>query len=146
MLIVAPVTVRTGEAADHSALIGVDTYASAHPSRAESLREALSRGECLVAEAEGVAIGYAVLNYTFFGFGFVPLIVVAPSRRRLGVGSALLRKARAQCTSRKLFTSANASNEAAQSLFRAAGFTRSGVIENLDADDPELVYFMEVGT
>ncbi len=72
-------------------------------------------------------------------------IVVASPHRRRGVGLRLLREAEAQCTSRKLFTSANASNEGAQALFRRAGFVRSGIIENLDPGDPEVIYFREAG-
>jgi ribosomal protein S18 acetylase RimI-like enzyme len=61
----------------------------------------------------------------------------------LGVASALLREIRAHCRTDKLFTSANTSNVAAQSLFKAAGFSRSGVIENLAVGDPELVFMSD---
>ncbi len=140
-----PITIRKGEPSDYGALVGVDPYASSHFERAASINEALARGECVVAESGGELLGYAVLNYTFFGSGFIPVIVVASPHRRRGVGLRLLREAEAQCTSRKLFTSANASNEGAQALFRRAGFVRSGIIENLDPGDPEVIYFREAG-
>jgi hypothetical protein len=41
----------------------------------------------------------------------------------------------------KLFTSTNASNERMQRLCERLGYVRSGPIEHLDEDDPELVYF-----
>ena len=41
----------------------------------------------------------------------------------------------------KLFTSTNQSNAAMHAFCAAAGFVRSGVIENLDDGDPEIVYF-----
>ena len=144
MLSVASISVRKAEPPDYLALIGIDQYASSHFDRRASINEALAKGECFTAESDGELRGYVVLNYTFFGFGFIPLIVVAQSHRRRGIGMRLLCEARAQCTSRKLFTSANASNVAAQSLFRRAGFVRSGVIENLDAEDAEIVYFVEI--
>ncbi len=131
-----PITIRKGEPSD---------YGASHFERAASINEALARGECVVAESGGELLGYAVLNYTFFGSGFIPVIVVASPHRRRGVGLRLLREAEAQCTSRKLFTSANASNEGAQALFRRAGFVRSGIIENLDPGDPEVIYFREAG-
>ena len=142
---VASIGVRKAEPSDYLALVGIDQYASSHFERAASINEALAKGECFTAESDGELIGYVVLNYTFFGFGFVPVLVVVPGHRRRGVGLRLLREAQARCTSQKLFTSANASNEAAQSLFRRAGFIRSGIIENLDAGDPEIVYFTEAG-
>jgi ribosomal protein S18 acetylase RimI-like enzyme len=143
MLSVASISVRKAEPSDYLALVGVDQYASSHFERGASINEALAKGECFTAESDGELLGYVVLNYTFFGFGFIPLIVVAQPHRRRGIGMRLLREARSQCTSRKLFTSANASNVAAQSVFRRAGFVRSGVIENLDAGDPDIVYFVD---
>ena len=41
----------------------------------------------------------------------------------------------------KLFTSTNLSNKPMQLLLAKLGYTLSGYIENLDPDDPELVYF-----
>ena len=41
----------------------------------------------------------------------------------------------------KLFTSTNASNVSMQRLCESLGYVRSGVINNLDEDDPEIVYF-----
>jgi ribosomal protein S18 acetylase RimI-like enzyme len=145
MLSAPPIAIRKGQPSDYLGLVGVDHYASSHFERAASIQDALAKGECITAESGGELLGYVVLNYTFFGFGFIPVIVVAPLHRRRGVGMRLLREAQAQCTSRKLFTSANTSNVTAQSLFRKVGFVPSGTIENLDANDPEVVYFMEVG-
>ena len=145
MLTVAKVTIRKGEPSDYGALVGIDEFALSHFERANSISEALAKGECFTAQSGGDVLGYVVLNYSFFGFGFIPVIVVAQPHRRRGVGLGLLREAQAQCTSQKLFTSANTSNVEARSLFRRAGFIESGSIENLDADDPEVVYFMTVG-
>ena len=36
-------------------------------------------------------------------------------------------------------------NAAALALFQKLGFSRSGQIDNLDPDDPELVFFKDVG-
>jgi len=44
-------------------------------------------------------------------------------------------------SSKKLFTSTNLSNLPMQSLLAQLNFKLSGVIENLDEGDPELVYF-----
>jgi hypothetical protein len=41
----------------------------------------------------------------------------------------------------KLFTSTNQSNTVMQTLCEKLGYVRSGWIENLDDDDPEIIYF-----
>lgn len=133
-------TVRIGQTADLRALVELDGYAQSHPERAASISAGVANGECLLAEAEGEVVGFVMLNYSFFGFGFIPLTVVAASHRRRGVGLRLLSEAQLRCTSPKLFTSANSSNRAAQALFARAGFIRSGVVENLDQDDAEFIF------
>ena len=137
------ITVRTGLPADYAQLIGIDEYAVSHVDRATAIEASLAAGACLVAEMKNQFVGYAVLNYSFFGFGFIPMIVVAPLHRRRGIGLRLLYEVRQRCTAPKLFTSANSSNSVAQALFARAGFVRSGVVENLDGGDPEILYFME---
>jgi ribosomal protein S18 acetylase RimI-like enzyme len=139
------ITVRAGMPSDHAALVHIDEYAVSHFDRVAAIADALAAGECLVAESGEETLGYVVLNYTFFGFGFIPVIVVATAQRRRGVGLRLLSEARSRCTSRKLFASANTSNVPAQALFLRAGFQRSGAIENLEEGDPELVFFTRCG-
>lgn len=75
------------------------------------------------------------------GKAFVPLICVQPEQRRRGVALRLLASAEASCRTPKPFTSTNACNMSALRLFDRAGFVRSGTIENLDVDDPELVHY-----
>ena len=109
------------------------------------LRRALASGGCFVAaDAEDVLIGYAVLEYTFFANGFLSLLYVAPPRRRKGVGAALLRHLETVCQTPKLFTSTNLLNLPMQALLARTGYVLSGVIHNLDENDPELVYFKPV--
>jgi RimJ/RimL family protein N-acetyltransferase len=61
------------------------------------------------------------------------------------VASALIRFVEASATKSKLFTSTNASNVRMQAVYESLGFVRSGVIENLDENDPEIVYFKRLG-
>lgn len=136
--------IREGQPSDHAQLLQVDELARSQSERAGRLLDALREGECLVAEAGGEVRGFVVLNYSFFGFGFIPLVVVGEGNRRAGIGLRLLAAAEARCASTKLFTSTNASNATAHRLLEQAGFQRSGVIENLDDNDPEVVYFKPV--
>ena len=131
---------RVAEAGDVDAMLACDAYAQAHPERGEAVRAAVGKGHCQVAIRAGLVAGYVLTHGDFFGYSFVSLVVVAPAQQRCGVGRRLLAAAAAACQTRKLFTSTNASNGAAQGLFASAGFVRSGRIDHLDEGDPELVY------
>jgi ribosomal protein S18 acetylase RimI-like enzyme len=104
----------------------------------------LAQSCCLLATAENDPLGYAVLEFSFFGHGFIPLICVAAAHQEKGTGLRLLSELERRCRTTKLFTSCNASNERAQRLFLRAGFVRSGTIEHLDEGDPEFIYFKAV--
>jgi ribosomal protein S18 acetylase RimI-like enzyme len=132
--------------ADLLKLYQCDPYSKVHESRRLELRRMVQQNSCLIAVAGSRPLGFAVLEYSFFGNGFIPLICVAAEHHGKGVGLALLRALEPQCHTAKLFTSANASNGPAQRLFSRAGFTRSGIIENLDEGDPEFVYFKVLPT
>jgi ribosomal protein S18 acetylase RimI-like enzyme len=67
--------------------------------------------------------------------------MISPSFRGNGVGRALLRHFVGECRTDKLWTSTNQSNIPMQALLSAEGFQRSGIIENLEEGDPELIYF-----
>jgi len=136
------VTTRLGRTGEHAVLLGIDGLSRSESQRGALLSTALRDGDCLVAEEQVEPCGFVILTHgSFFSHDFIPLIFVAPERRRLGIGQQLLAAAVKCCTSEKLFTSTNSSNAAAQALLSRAGFIRSGVVENLDEGDPELVYF-----
>ena len=89
----------------------------------------------------GADAGESVFNGSFFDRGFVWLLWVEETFRRKGVASALMRRAERDCPSDDLFTSTNLSNIPAQRLFEKLGYTRTGIVENLDEGDPEIFYF-----
>ena len=131
---------REATPADVAALLDLDAIAPTDPSGAAFIREAIDGGGCLVAELDGSIVGYGVLEYSFFGQGFVSMVYVASAWRRHAVGGTLLRALERRCTTPKLFTSTNASNLPMQALLAKSGFEPSGIIHNLDPGDPELVY------
>jgi ribosomal protein S18 acetylase RimI-like enzyme len=138
---VAAHTVQLALVDDLPGIVACDECAPSDPSRFRLLEGWVKRGECFVARRAGSLEGFVVLEHGFFGQGFIPLVCVKRSRRRQGLGLRLLAAAERECHTAKLFTSTNASNVAARSLFERAGFVPSGTIENLDTDDPELLYF-----
>ena len=139
----ATLTIRTGTPTDLSALVALDIFARSHSERVEFLSQSLVLGQCVVAASAAEPAGFAILNYSFFGFGFIPLVVVVSAHRRQGIGLRLLETLELRCTSGKLFSSANLSNVVAQRFFYRADFVESGRVENLDRGDPEIIYFKE---
>nr|ELR5264180.1 GNAT family N-acetyltransferase [Providencia rettgeri] len=56
-------------------------------------------------------------------------------------GHILINKLKEQSKTDKIFTSTNQSNLATQKLLEKTGFVPSGYIDNLDDNDPELIYY-----
>ncbi len=135
---------RHATEADLPLLYACDAYAQSHEGRRHDLRNWVQQGSCILTMAKDAPLGFVVLDYGFFGHGFVPLVCVAGEHQGQGVGLALLAEVKRQCRTQKLFTSTNASNQRAQALLGRAGFVRSGMIENLDEGDPEIVYFKPI--
>ena len=71
------------------------------------------------------------------------MLMVDPTYRRMGIGVALMQHLESECKTPKIFTSTNLSNLAMQALLAKLGYERSGIIHNLDPNDPELVYMEE---
>jgi ribosomal protein S18 acetylase RimI-like enzyme len=115
--------------------------ALARPEQRSAIGRAMGQGRCAVAQVDGVVRGFVIVDTNFFGHGFVELLHVHPDFRRRGIAIALMRSAEIDAPTEKLFTSTNQSNVAMQKLCEKIGFVRSGIIENLDEGDPELIYF-----
>jgi len=140
-----PLIIRSASAADADAITACDEVAERDPSRARAIARSIDAGQCFAAVVDGQPAGYAVLTHAFFGFGFVEILCVRRNSRRNGIGSALMASVEKHCQSARLFTSTNQSNVAMQRLLTRLGYQPSGRIENLDQDDPELIYMKPVG-
>ena len=134
------IAMREAGEADLDGLIAIDGIAQHNPDRARQLSGWIAGDTCIVAEVEGDLAGYAVLDYSFYQRGFVPMVYVEAERRRQGVGAALLRELESRCRTKKLFTSTNRSNQPMQSLLAREGYVRCGHIDQLDPGDPELIF------
>ena len=137
--------IREATSADRHAILAFDHVTELEPERMHVIDRIVRSATCLVAECEGRVVAHGSLEYTFYDNGFVSIVYVAEPERRRGIGRALLQGLAARCTTRKLFTSTNQSNEPMQKLLVSLGYVPSGVIENLDPGDPELVYFLDIG-
>jgi GNAT superfamily N-acetyltransferase len=132
--------IRLAAHSDLERLAWLDDVASREASRKAKIRQAIETKACWVGEDGTALLGYVLLNRAFFGFELVDLLYVAPSVRRRGVGRALIEHVERECSTSKLFTSTNESNSAMRGLLARLGYRSSGVIHNLDADDPELIF------
>ncbi|WP_329028466.1 GNAT family N-acetyltransferase [Streptomyces sp. NBC_00690] len=114
--------------------------------RQASIRRWCQQGLAVVAEDASGLLGYCVVEYTFFEQGFVTMLMVTPSARGRGVGHRLLDAVAASCTTPKLFTSTNVSNQPMQRLLQKAGWSPAGLLHGLDEGDPELFYLRQPQT
>jgi GNAT superfamily N-acetyltransferase len=136
-----PNPVRLATLDDLDRLLSLDQIASREPTRALTVRHGIEAGACWVADDGSTLAGYVLLRRkAFFGFDFVELLYVEQRARRRGVGRALIEQAERECTTAKLFTSTNESNAAMRGLVTRLGYQWSGVIYNLDKDDPEFIF------
>jgi GNAT superfamily N-acetyltransferase len=134
------ITLRKATTGDFDALPAVDPMLLTNPGRADEVRRLLLLGDSWVAELDGLAVGYVLVSGHFFSKPFVDLLVVSESHRRRGIGSALMSRCEAAHTNDRMFTSTNESNAPMRALLAKIGFEESGVIDNLDPGDPELVF------
>ena len=134
--------IRPARACDVEAICRLDHVARTDDGgRRRFLARAVAAEECYVLVHGGAVAAYSVLDYSFYGCGFVALLYADAGRRRHAYGTLLMRHMESVCRTPKLFTSTNLSNLAMQSLLAKLGYALSGVIHNLDEGDPELVYY-----
>ena len=131
---------RIAQITDVDAIIAFDHVAASEPARIEFIRDQIKSSACYVAVIDVKVVAYAVLNYKFYDNGWIEMLYVDSQFRRQGIGFALIRHLVNECRTPKLFTSTNQSNVPMQRLLATLEFDRSGLIENLDEGDPELVY------
>jgi ribosomal protein S18 acetylase RimI-like enzyme len=135
------VAVRPAGSDDVPALIVADPYAQINVERRGQIAGWVEAGQCFVAERDGQIVGYSVLTRHFFQSFFIELVTVGEADRRSGVGTAMVGYLIDLVPpGQKLWTSTNQSNAPMRSLLGRLGFIESGRVENLDEDDPELIF------
>jgi len=133
--------VRSAGRADLQALIAIDPLMHTDTERRQSIAHWMAAGQCFVAERDDKVVGFVALTKGFFHQPFVELLIVAEASRRSGIGVALTDHCiRTIPAGAKLWTSTNSSNLPMQGLLLKLGFVRSGIVENMDEGDPELIF------
>lgn len=133
--------IRLAVTDDHTALCAIDTIAAEDPRRRVDIAGWTETGCCHLIEIEGEVAAYGVLAHHFFGHAFIEMLMVGASWRRRGLGAALIAHFQSMSSGSKLFSSTNMSNRPMQDLLVKAGFRPSGYIDNLDENDPEIVFY-----
>jgi ribosomal protein S18 acetylase RimI-like enzyme len=127
---------------DVSAIVAIDP---ARLARAWTIRVLVQEQGSLVAEERGEIVGFLGLRPGhFYQRDFIDLLLVAPGRRRRGIGRALMRAALQNASTSRVFVSTNESNIPMRELLRSEGWNPSGVLIGLDEGDPEHVFFHDV--
>jgi len=110
------------------------------------IERSVRSGRSSVAVLDNQVVGWAALEYSFYDQGFVSMLYIHPEYRRRGIGATLLHHVESVCVTEKLFTSTNESNLPMQALMAKLKYMPSGIINNLDEGDPEIVYFKRLDT
>lgn len=126
----APFRIRQGVPADAPALAAIERRAFGDPWSEVSFRESLVAAWSfgLVAEHEAGIVGYLIAREVA-GTGEILNLAVDPPHRRRGIARALLEAGLVVLARRnadEIFLEVRVSNEAAQSLYRGAGFLPVG--------------------
>jgi ribosomal protein S18 acetylase RimI-like enzyme len=137
--------IRSSTPSDAESIIAFDHVAQSEPSRVEFINRSIYSDQCYVVEYGEMVVAYGVLEYSFYECGFISMLYVHPEFRRRGFGSELMIYLERLCKTEKLFTSTNQSNMTMQALLESIGYQRSGIVENLDEGDPEIIFFKNVG-
>lgn len=134
-------TVVQAKEEDLEKIVQLDRGVIGNESRREGILRAIGLGNCLIVkEGDGIA-GFLLYDTHFFECTFISLIIVSPAKRRLGYASSLLEYVMNISPTRKVFSSTNQSNVGMQQVFTSNGFIRSGIVENLDEGDPEIIFY-----
>ncbi|TME00861.1 MAG: GNAT family N-acetyltransferase [Chloroflexi bacterium] len=109
--------IEVAQEIDIDEMVALDTLVSGNSSRRNLITQTVKQHYGYVARQENQIVGFLLMHQHFFELPFIELLLVHPSFRLQGIGTAL------------------------QRLCERLGYVRSGIIENLDEDDPELFYF-----
>ncbi|NBM55869.1 GNAT family N-acetyltransferase [Proteus vulgaris] len=123
-----------------SALIELDTYAQQDASRIEEIKAWLDSQAVYLLEVDAQIVGYGVIHHYFFNQPFIELVMIDKKYRQKGYGKCLITYFQENTQGDKLFTSTNKSNHSMRNMLIKLGFIESGCIENLDENDPEIIY------
>ena len=84
------VTVQRAPRNDLGSIADLDTMVLGESSRRPFLSNAVQGEQCLVAASRQRIVGFAVMDQSSYGHGFLSLLIVHPEHRRTGFSRALV--------------------------------------------------------
>ncbi|EOP49725.1 GNAT family N-acetyltransferase [Bacillus nitratireducens] len=126
---------------DLDSIVHLDIDVLGDDSRRDYIKHTIDEGRCIIVKEDNSISGFLTYDTNFFGCTFLSLIIVSPAKRRQGYASSLISYMLTHSPTQKIFSSTNESNESMQTVFNANGFVRSGIVENLDEGDPEIIFY-----
>ncbi|MFI4974679.1 MAG: GNAT family N-acetyltransferase [Caulobacterales bacterium] len=135
-----PFQIRAVTADDLPLLEAVDPRMTDDPKRNRNVAGLVNLGFSWLAARDGEPVGFAIVSDPFYAFPFIDLLVVAEAHRRAGVGFALMDHCEAAHDADRIFTSTNESNDPMRRLLARSDWLVTGIVENLDPGDPELIF------
>ncbi|MGH1287245.1 GNAT family N-acetyltransferase [Bacillus toyonensis] len=133
--------VTTASINDLDSILHIDIDVIGDDSRRNYIKHAIDEEKCIIVKEDNSILGFLTYDTNFFGYTFLSLIIVSPTKRRRGYASSLISYMLSHSPTQKIFSSTNESNESMQKVFSANGFIRSGIIKNLDEGDPEIIFY-----
>lgn len=125
---------------DYADICAIDAAVTGDYSRAAMLAQAIRERHCISARRGNQRLGFLLVDLSFFTHYFIINIIVHPKHRRQGVARALLGYIEKICPKDRIFTAARESDGLTHTICSALGFIRSGQIDNIDNDDPYIIY------
>ncbi|MGY1464433.1 N-acetyltransferase family protein [Bacillus toyonensis] len=128
---------------DLDSILHIDIDVIGDDSRRNYIKHAIDKEQCIIVKEDNSILGFLTYDTNFFGYTLLSLIIVSPTKRRQGHASSLISYMLSNSPTQKIFSSTNESNTNMQKVFKANGFMRSGIIENLDEGDPEIIFYIK---
>ena len=126
---------------DLDEIVNIDREVIGGDSRRKHIKKAIEEERCIAIKNESSFVGFLIFDTQFYACSFMSLIIVKPTERRKGYATSLIKYFISISPTKKIFSSTNQSNKRMQEVFKANGFIQSGIVENLDEEDPEIIYY-----
>ncbi|WP_088072455.1 GNAT family N-acetyltransferase [Gottfriedia luciferensis] len=124
---------------DIKQIVDLDSFVIGRRVRENQIRKSIQENRCIVCEINNEIVGFLIYHHYFYGHLFIDLIIVNPRLRRIGIAKKLIEYVE-NFNENKIFSSTNKSNMPMQKVFHSLGYLESGIIDNLDEGDPEIIF------
>lgn len=121
----------------------VDEQVIGHTERRRRLMDAVEKRNCLVAKEGFTVVGYAVREYTFFGYPFIAMMLVHPDYRDKNVIQKVMAYIEMTTPEDRIFTAIPENNTVDAATYEALGFERSGEVYNVDENGITRIIYMK---